>query len=224
MGPLSKTVTVGVIQLDVLGSWSEVHVAGALLGSKGFFEMRRGCARCSPRRFTTLLRNETPPIPFLFDIPDKAAARPQAQLVSPIVIGSVGTAILVLEEVLRYEDGFEIHLRLEGEALPSEMNEIRDDVRSKLAPNQVGRIDIFDGLQLEVLFLDGRVAGTLKVSMYNDGRGNVIANRFWRPPNDPRDLWLWISPLPSPGQVQVNAIWPRYGITNTSVSFNVVSR
>ncbi|KJF18517.1 hypothetical protein [Acidithrix ferrooxidans] len=222
LGVQSKTVTVGVIQLDVLGSWSEVHDTGVLLGSKGFFRNEDRLRPMLTEAFHYATTAPSSPVPLLFEIPDEAAVRPKSQLGSPIVIASVDKATLILEEILRYDDGFEIHLQIGGDALPRGMSEILDDIRSKLAPNQAGRIDIFDGLQLEVLFLDGRATGTIEVPRFNDGRGDVISNRFFRPPNDPRNLWIWISPLPPLGQVQLNALWPRYGIINTSVSFNVL--
>ncbi len=224
LNPLSQTITVGIIQLDVVGSWAEVHDAGVLLGSKDFFQNED---KVRPILTEAFLRAATSPIfhaPTSLNIPNTKAVKPKSQLGSPLAIGPVGTATLVLKEVLKFEDGFELHLRIEGDALPSEMNEIIDDSRSRLAPNQEGRIDIFDGLQLEAQFHDGgneRTSGTIETPRFNDGRGDLISNRFFRPPNDPRDIWLWISPLPPLGEVRLNAVWPNYGITNASVSFNV---
>lgn len=119
-------------------------------------------------------------------------------------------ASLTCERVIPYHDGFEIELRRNGLGPQSSS----DATAPRRRPNRQ-----FIGLQIRVSFADGREELLDDVER-PDREGPITLSAFGRRESGDDTLWLWVMPLPPPGEVRMTIEWPTYGIDPVSVSFD----
>lgn len=188
-------IAVGIFQLDVVGSWFQIHGAGVLLASNEFLMNERllrpalrdlfhlSATNNRVQRSMTLgLSNYARPVPWW------------SSLETPIEIAVVGEGKLILKEVSHYQrDGFELCLSLVGDSLPIEIKDLLGSLdSSRPGPGRPGMPGVFVGFDLEVAFADMRTTGRVEAPLFSAKHGYLISSRFWRVPVDPLDLWLWI--------------------------------
>ena len=134
-------------------------------------------------------------------------------LLEPLVLWRGENATLSCERVIPYRDGFEIELRRHGLG-PPPTPEWRGPGGRRPNP--------FAGLQVHLHFADGR--GELFDDVERDDReGPITITTFGRRGFGDDTLWLWVMPLPPPGEVRLSVEWPTYGIRSVSVPIDGTS-
>lgn len=140
----------------------------------------------------------------------KARVLPPSVIDEPMVVWERDGASLTCERVIPYPDGFEIELRRHGLGPPP----TPDAAAPPRRPNRQ-----FIGLQIRVSFADGREELLDDVER-PDREGPITLTAFGRRGFGDDTLWLWVMPLPPPGEVRMTVEWPTYGIDPVSVSFD----
>ncbi len=222
-GQQGNTVAVGIFQLDVEGTWAKYYDSGLLIASKNFL-MNDLLIRPALEELFRIGINNSGGFPLsLFSPFDPPGLMPKwISKETPLDIGAVGPAKLVLKTVQCHKvDCLELRLGIVGETVPREIRNLMASSRPTISGSLTARTpDVYDGLELEIVFPDGRSTGTLVAPRFTKGSREVTANRFRRHPNSPLEVWLIVLPIPPAGLITLNASWPQYGIVNASISFS----
>ena len=123
---------------------------------------------------------------------------------------------LSCEQILPYSDGFEIEIQLEPES-NFVAHQVSSVSSSPLSGRPKGQVDQFVGLALELGYADGRI-GAMSESHQGE-QEEILLTRFWRNASDPNTLWLWVSPLPPSGNVELRLAWESQGMNEIKASF-----
>ncbi|NNN13815.1 MAG: hypothetical protein HKL81_08725, partial [Acidimicrobiaceae bacterium] len=118
-------------------------------------------------------------------------------------------ASFTCERVIPYQDGFEIELRRQGFGPPT----MPDSTAPPRRPNHE-----FAGLQVKLRYADGSEELLDDVER-EDREGPITIVAFERRGSGVHSLWLWVMPLPPPGEVRLTVEWPSIGIEPVSLSF-----
>ena len=127
----------------------------------------------------------------------------------PLVLWEGDEESLTCARVIPYLNGFEIELRRRGPG-PRPTPDFSTPQR---LPNQH-----FHGLSVALRYADGREE-RLDDLVRPDKEDSITITTFDRSGFDD-SLWLWVMPLPPPGQVRMTIEWPARGIQSVSVSFD----
>jgi hypothetical protein len=111
--------------------------------------------------------------------------------------------------VIPYEDGFEIELRCQGPGPPP-------IPRSTFA--QVMSTRAFTGLQVTLRYADGREE--LDDLDRPDRAEPITVLALGRRGSSDDTRWLWVMPVPPPGEVRLTVEWPTYDVEDVSASFD----
>ena len=192
--------------LGVQGDWSARPFPGLLLCSASLAIDAQKLTPLLEAAFVSGTAAEDVVIP---GRPRKARALPPSVIHEPMVLWKRDGASLTCERVIPYHDGFEIEFRRNGLVpLPAL------DAAARRRPNWR-----FVGLRIRLSFADGREE-LLDDVQRPDREGPITLSAFGRRESGDDTLWLWVMPLPPPGEVRMTIEWPTYGIDPVSVSFD----
>lgn len=200
-------VRAAVFILGVQGDWSALPVPGLLLVSASLAADSQRLVPLLDAAFTSGV--DAPAVSLPAREP-KRRPLPPSVLPEPVTLWEAPGASLTCERVIPYKDGFEVELRRHGSGSPP-------------TPEWRGpggrRHNPFSGLQVTLRYADGREE-LLDDIERDDREGPVTVTTFGRRGFGDDTLWLWVMPLPPPGEVRLSAKWPTYGIETVSVSFD----
>lgn len=134
---------------------------------------------------------------------------PPSVLSGPLVLWRRENASLTCERVIPYKDGFEVELRRRGLGTP---------MPRRPRPGR-RRPTSFAGLQVRLHYADGREEFLDDVERL-DREGPVTITTFTRGAPGSDILWLWVMPLPPPGEVRMTVEWPTQGIEPVTVTLD----
>jgi len=206
LGVSPGRVRAAVFILGVQGEWSALPFPGLLLCSASLAIEAQKLTPLLEGAFVSGTAAEDVVIP---GRTRKARALPPSVIHEPKVLWEGDGASLTCERVIPYHDGFEIELRRNGLGPPS-----TPDAAARRRPNQR-----FVGIQIRLSFADGREELLDDVER-PDREGPITLSAFGRRESGDDRLWLWVMPLPPPGEVRMTVEWPTYGIDPVSVSFD----
>lgn len=228
-GLREEMIAVAIFQLDVIGSWSQIFEDGVLIASNKFLAnellLRAGLRELfhlGTIRTSSLESMILDPPQDVYPVPSWSSRE------TPIDIAPVGGGKLILKEALHYHaHGFHLRIGLIGNALPDQIKDLVSQPKSdRPGPGLPGVPGVFDSLEIEIVFADGRTTGKIEAPRFVGRQSSLVSSRFWSTPVDPLELCLFVSPrspLPSPEAVTIIVTWLKYGIANKSVSFIVVT-
>ena len=193
--------------LGVQGEWSVLPFPGLLLCSASLAIDAQKLTSLLEGAFVSGTAAEDVVIP---SRTRKARALPPSAIHEPMVLWERDGASLTCVRVIPYHDGFEIELRRDGLGPPPSS----DATAPRGRPNRQ-----FVGLRIRVSFADGREELLDDVER-PDREGPITLSAFGRRESGDDTLWLWVMPLPPPGEVRMTVEWPTYGIDPVSVSFD----
>ena len=200
-------VRAAVSILDVLGEWSAMPFPGLLLCSPSVVADAQRLLPLLDAAFVSGV--DAPEVPLPAREP-KPRPMPASVIPEPVTLWEGQGASLTCERVIPYEDGFEIELRRQGLGPPPSPRSTFAQVVSKRA---------FSGLQVTVRYADGREE-LLDDLDRPDRVGPITVSAFGRRGSSDDTLWLWVMPLPPPGEVQLTVEWPVYDIEPVSISLD----
>jgi hypothetical protein len=200
-------VRAAVSILDVLGEWSATPFPGLLLCSPSVVADAQRLLPLLDAAFVSGV--DAPEVPLPAREP-KPRPMPASVIPEPVTLWEGQGASLTCERVIPYEDGFEIELRRQGLGPPPTPRSTFAHVVSKRA---------FSGLQVTVRYADGREERLDDLDR-PDRVGPITVSAFGRRGSSDDTLWLWVMPLPPPGEVQLTVEWPVYDIEPVSISLD----
>ncbi|MDA8297985.1 MAG: hypothetical protein M0004_15660 [Actinomycetota bacterium] len=199
-------VRAAVVVLGVQGEWSALPFAGLLLCSASLAIDAQKLTPLLEGAFASGTAAEGVVIP---GRTRKTRALPPSVIHEPMMLWERDGASLTCERVIPYHDGFEIELRRNGLGPLSSS----DATAPRKRPNRR-----FVGIQIRLSFADGREELLDDVER-PDREGPITLSAFGRRESGDDTLWLWVMPLPPPGEVRMTIEWPTYGMDPVSVSF-----
>jgi len=198
-------VRAAVSILALRGDWSAQPLPGLLLCSDS---LAADAARLGPLVEAAFLSGiDAPPVALPAREP-RQRPLPPSVISSPLVLWQHGEASLRCARVIPYHDGFEIELVRRGIGPP-----LSDEWRG---PGGGRRPDAFSGLQVSLRFADGREELLDDIDRA-DREGPITITTFRRRDSGDDTLWLWVMPLPPPGDVRLTAQWQDVGVEPVSV-------
>lgn len=192
--------------LGIEGEWSALPLPGLLLCSASLAIDAQKLTPLLEGAFVSGTAAEDVVIP---GRARRARALPHSVIDEPMVLWERDGASLTCERVVPYHDGFEIELRRNGLVSPPAL-----DAAPRRRPNRR-----FVGLRIRLSFADGREELLDDVER-PDREGPITLSALGRRGSGDDTLWLWVMPLPPPGEVRMTIEWPTYGIDPVSVSFD----
>lgn len=193
-----------IFLLEVQGVWSTLVSPGVLLCSSPLARDAGQMASLVEQALTLGVHAEEVGI----EHEPRRRVPPPSVLLEPLVLWRRGDASVTCERVIPYEDGFEVELRHRGLGAPVH----------QWRPGR-GRFTAFAGLQVRLRYADGREELLDDVERL-DREGPIAITTFTRGPLGGDSLWLWVMPLPSPGEVRLTVEWPAQGIEPVTVSLD----
>lgn len=200
-------IRAAVFVLRVQGHWSALPLPGLLLTSASLAAENERLVRLLDSAFASGVDAPAVPLPTR---ERKFRPLPSSVLATPAVLWEAPGQSLTCERVIPYKDGFEIELRRRGIG-PSPTPEWRGPGGRRENP--------FHGLQISLRYADGREELLDDVDG-DDREGPVTVTTFGRRGFGDDTLWLWVMPLPPPGEVRLSVEWTTYGIGPVSVSLD----
>ena len=200
-------VRAGVSILGVRGDWSAVPVPGLLLCSASLAADAQKLAPLVESAFVSGIDAQVVPLP---NRERKRRPLPPSVIPAPLALWETAEASLTCERVIPYHDGFEIELRRHGLGPPT----TPDSTAPRRRPNRQ-----FAGLQVSLRYADGREELLDDVER-DDREGSITVVTFGRRGSGDDTLWLWVMPLPPPGEVRLTVEWRNFGVEPVSVSFD----
>jgi len=200
-------VRAAVSILGVRGDWSAVPLPGLLLCSASLAANAQKLAPLVESAFVSGIDAQEVALPAQ---ERKRRPLPPSVIPEPLVLWERTGASFTCERVIPYGDGFEIELRRQGFEPPT----TPDSTASRRRPHRQ-----FAGLQVNLRYADGREELLDDVER-DDREGPITVVTFERRGSGDDTLWLWVMPLPPPGEVRLTVEWPSVGIEPVSVSFD----
>jgi hypothetical protein len=200
-------VRAAVSILDAEGDWSALPVPGLLLVSASLAADEQRLVPLLDAAFISGVEAPAVPLPTRHR---KVRQLPPSVIPEPVVLWEGPGASLTCERVIPYKDGFEIELGRHGLGPPPTPG----STAPRRRPNRQ-----FSGLQVTLRYADGREELLDDVER-DDREGLITVTTFGRPGYGDDTLWLWVMPLPPPGEVRLSIEWTTYGIEPVSVSFD----
>jgi hypothetical protein len=207
LGASPGLVRAAVFLLELHREWSAIALPGLLLCSVSLAEDTSRMVPLLEAAFAAGVGAQDVPMPARSR---KSRPLPASVLPEPLVLWERDAASLTCERVIPYPDGFEIELRRRGLG----PQPVPGSAAPRRRPNQQ-----FAGLQVRLRYADGREG--LLDDVERPGRGGPITlSAFGRRGFGDDTLWLWVMPLPPPGEVRMTVEWPTFGIEPLSASFD----
>ena len=207
LGVSPARVRAAVFVLGVQGRWSALPLPGLLICSASIAIDDRKISPLLEGAFVSGTAAEEVVVP---GRTGKTPVPPLSVIKEPIVVWERDGLSLTCERVIPYRDGFEIELWCHGLGPPP----ASDAAETRRWPKRQ-----FAGLQIRVGFADGREE-FLEDVLRPDQEGSITVNAFGRRGSEGDRLWLWVMPLPPPGEVRMTLKWPTYDIGPVTVSFD----
>jgi hypothetical protein len=201
-------VRAAVSILGVRGDWSAVPVPGLLLCSASLAADAQKLAPLVEFAFVSGVDAQEVALPAQ---ERKRRPLPPSVIPEPLVLWERAGTSLTCERVIPYHDGFEIEIGRHGLGPPTTPG-------STAAPRRRPHRQ-FAGLQVNLRYADGREELLDDVER-DDREGPITVVTFGRRGSGDDTLWLWVMPLPPPGEVQLTVEWPNFGIEPVSVWFD----
>ncbi len=199
-------VRAAIFLLGVQGEWSVLVLPGVLLCSSSLAQDADRMAALVEEALASGADAEE----VCVEYEPKQLVLPPSVLPEPLVLWRREDASLTCKRVIPYKDGFEIELRRHGLG-PPPTPEWRGPGARRANP--------FAGLQVRLHYADGRQELLDDVER-DDHEGPITVTTFGRRGFGDDTFWLWVMPLPPPGEVRLSVEWPAYEIGPVSASFD----
>jgi len=200
-------VRAAVSILGVRGDWSALPVPGLLLCSASLAADAQKLAPLVESAFVSGIDAQEVALPAQ---ERKQRPLPPSVIPEPLVLWERTGASFTCERVIPYHDGFEIELRRHSLGPPT----TPDSTAPRRRPNHQ-----FAGLEVSLRYADGREELLDDVER-DDREGSITVVTFGRRGSGDDTLWLWVMPLPPPGEVRLTVEWRNFGVEPVSVSFD----
>ena len=210
--PKGRMVMVTMLQLNVAEPWLEHRNPGVILHSPDLFddEAPFNQAVWQGYRSASDYVSER-----LNQAPDNSEAGTSVGAKLPngsaTVVGTFDKAELVMRVGGQFVDGVELGFEVVGDLSPPHFNQASNVHNHRLAGtvrNEEMSLGLFQGLLIEVTYpiVDEVVNTGKRIDDSTDVRPTI--NVFQRKPFGRKSLWLWVTPAPPGGVLDVSLQWP----------------
>jgi hypothetical protein len=206
--------TIGLLVLAVEGLWTLIGKPGVICCSHAVLsDKARIVSTIEQASFWSVEGNEDSKR----HRSESSIVRLPPSIIQPFTLWSGTDFNLSCQQIIPYLDGFEIEIRLEPEA---DFVAQPATLTSSQTVGPQGQVNQFAGLTLEINYADGRTGSMSELAQTDGSHGAIRITRFWRDLNREKTQWLWVSPLPPNGDVNLRFQWESRGMSQIHTRFD----